>query len=193
MTDNGGYTAERTLRNSEQTDALAGGKHVLALLDSSRANLLSVQSAHLTGMRTLRKETVSSRRTPMECHTGLQFASFWVTLISGYMSTFGTMISGARKSLGISQKALASRIKKEDGEPISAQYLNDIEHDRRNAPSELLISQFAEELRLSKDHLCLAAGTIPADVKENVAAAETKTVDAAFTAFRRAVKKRHLK
>jgi transcriptional regulator with XRE-family HTH domain len=123
------------------------------------------------------------------CRTGLQSRSFWVTLISGYMSTFGKMISGARKVLGISQKTLASRIKKEDGEPISAQYLNDIEHDRRNAPSEFLISQLAKELTLSKDHLCLAAGTIPADVKENVAAAETETVDAAFSAFRRAVKK----
>jgi transcriptional regulator with XRE-family HTH domain len=105
------------------------------------------------------------------------------------MITFGKMISHARKALGISQKNLASRIKKEDGASISAQYLNDIEHDRRNAPSEFLISQLAEELGLSKDHLCLAAGTIPADVKENVAAAKTETVDAAFSAFRRAVKR----
>jgi len=45
----------------------------------------------------------------------------------------------------MSQKELAGKIKKEDGLPISAQYLNDIEHDRRNPPSEFLIAQIAED------------------------------------------------
>jgi len=90
----------------------------------------------------------------------------------------------------MSQKDLARRIRKEDdGEPISAQYLNDIEHGRRNPPSEFLISQIANELGLSKNHLCLAAGTIPADLKEEVATAKTEDVETAFIAFRRGLKK----
>ena len=55
------------------------------------------------------------------------------------MKTFGTLISEARRAKGLSQKDLAAKVKKEDGQAISAQYLNDIEHDRRNPPSELLI------------------------------------------------------
>jgi ribosome-binding protein aMBF1 (putative translation factor) len=49
------------------------------------------------------------------------------------MKTFGTIISEARRAAGLSEKELAAKVKKEDGQPISAQYLN-IEHDRRNPP-----------------------------------------------------------
>ena len=45
--------------------------------------------------------------------------------------TFGKAIADARKALKISQKELAYKILKEDGEPITPQYLNDIERDRR--------------------------------------------------------------
>ena len=62
------------------------------------------------------------------------------------MKTFGTLISEARRTKGLSQKDLASKVKKEDGQAISAQYFNDIEHDRRNPPSEFLIAQIAERL-----------------------------------------------
>ena len=41
--------------------------------------------------------------------------------------TFGTLVAQTRKSMGLSQKQLASKSKKENGEPISPQYLNDIE------------------------------------------------------------------
>lgn len=82
------------------------------------------------------------------------------------MKTFGKTISDKRKELGVSQKELARRIKKEDGTEISAQYLNDIEHDRRNPPSEYMIKQFATELQLVSDFLCLLAGTFPEDIRE---------------------------
>ena len=88
----------------------------------------------------------------------------------------------------MSQKELAGRLKKEDGQPISPQYLNDIEHDRRNPPSEFLIAQIAHVLSLDKDVLCLAAGTIPQDLKK-MATADPEKVEEAFRAFRRAVKK----
>jgi transcriptional regulator with XRE-family HTH domain len=105
------------------------------------------------------------------------------------MKTFGTIISEARRTAGLSQKELAAKVKKEDGQPISAQYLNDIEHDRRNPPSEFLIAQFATLLKLDKDMLCLAAGTIPQDLQK-MAASQSEKMEQAFKAFRKAIKKK---
>jgi transcriptional regulator with XRE-family HTH domain len=102
--------------------------------------------------------------------------------------TFGQIIANARRKLGISQKVLAERIKKENGESISPQYLNDIERDRRNPPSEYLITQFAKELRLNKDYLLLAAGTVPQEVKEKLSESDPDAVDQAFRAFRRRIR-----
>jgi transcriptional regulator with XRE-family HTH domain len=103
------------------------------------------------------------------------------------MKTFGTIISEARRAKELSQKDLASKVKKEEGQPISAQYLNDIEHDRRNPPSEFLIEQIASILDISKDVLCIAAGTIPAEFKR-IARAQPERLEQAFKAFRKAVK-----
>lgn len=102
--------------------------------------------------------------------------------------TFGQIIAEARKKLGLSQKQLAERIKKEDGEPISPQYLNDIERDRRNPPSEFLITQFAKELKLSNDYLLLAAGTVSTALKEKLSDSDPVEVEKAFQAFRKQIK-----
>lgn len=102
--------------------------------------------------------------------------------------TFGQIIAEARKKAGISQKELAERILKEDGEPISPQYLNDIERDRRNPPSEFLIARFAKELKLSKNYLMLAAGTLPKEVVEELGDSDQNDVERAFQAFRRQIK-----
>ena len=66
---------------------------------------------------------------------------------------FGNYISGRRKALQMSQKELAAKIKKVDGSPISPQYLNDIERNRRNPPSENLIQQIADILGISFEYL----------------------------------------
>jgi len=104
------------------------------------------------------------------------------------MATFGAIISDARKKAGLSQKELASKIKKEDGDAISPQYLNDIEHDRRNPPGEFLIEQFAKALDLPKDALMAAAGVLSADLQklaaEKMAADKPGHVAQAFKAFR---------
>lgn len=103
------------------------------------------------------------------------------------MATFGEVLSEARRAKGISQKELAALVKKEDGQAISPQYLNDIEHGRRNPPSEFLIGRLAQALGVSKDVLCLAAGTVPTDLQKLVASQPEK-VEAAFRAFRKAVR-----
>lgn len=88
----------------------------------------------------------------------------------GFMSdsnaTLGGVISDARKKLGISQKELAAKIKRaEDDLPISAQYLNDIEHDRRSPGNDHIISQFAAILELSESYLFFLANRVPTELR----------------------------
>jgi transcriptional regulator with XRE-family HTH domain len=78
--------------------------------------------------------------------------------------TFGEAITRARKDKRLSQKQVAAGTLKEDGQAISAQYLNDIEHDRRNPPSEYIVRQLANALDLDLDYLLFLAGRFPADV-----------------------------
>jgi transcriptional regulator with XRE-family HTH domain len=115
------------------------------------------------------------------------------TLISGFklgaaVKTFGRIVTEARKALGISQKDLAGRILKENGEPISAQYLNDIEHGRRDPPSEFFIEQFARHLKLLREPLIAAAGRYPADIRDTIAGADPRAVEQAFAAFRQVLR-----
>jgi transcriptional regulator with XRE-family HTH domain len=107
-----------------------------------------------------------------------------------WLSTFGQIIAKARKALDISQKDLAAQIRKEDGDAISPQYLNDMEHDRRDPPSEFFNAQFAKHLKLSKEHLIAAAGMWPTDLREKLPAADPKKVEEAFTAFRKVLKEK---
>lgn len=106
------------------------------------------------------------------------------------MKTFGQLIAEARKALGLSQKDLAAKVRKEDGQPISPQYLNDIEHDRRNPPSEFIIVQLAKHLKLRPEPLIAAAGMWPEDLRARLAAADPEAVQQAFTAFRKALKEK---
>lgn len=97
--------------------------------------------------------------------------------------SFGQQVSQTRKRLGLSQKHLASMLKRDDGISISPQYLNDIEHDRRSPSSPLLIGQFSNVLGLDTDYLFYLTGRIPADVATMNLSADT--VAKAMTALRR--------
>ena len=100
--------------------------------------------------------------------------------------TFGRYIADARKKLQMSQKELASQIlREEDDEPISPQYLNDIEHDRRSPTSDHLIRQFAEVLNIDEGGLFLLAGKIPDDLRSQVS--DPAKAAEAFVNFRRAI------
>lgn len=77
--------------------------------------------------------------------------------------TFGSIVSGRRKLLGITQKDLAAAIIKQDGKPISSQYLNDIELGRRGAPSDHLIDELAMALKLDRNALYHAGGKVPCE------------------------------
>jgi transcriptional regulator with XRE-family HTH domain len=100
--------------------------------------------------------------------------------------TFGRIIRDQRKKLGMSQKRLAERIKKEDGASISPQYLNDIEFDRRGPPT-YIIDQLAEVLQMPGDNLYLLAGQMPSDLRETPY--DSARFEKAFQAFRRELKR----
>jgi transcriptional regulator with XRE-family HTH domain len=97
--------------------------------------------------------------------------------------SLGEIISDNRKRLGYTQKYLAQCIQKEGGAPITAQYLNDIEHDRRSPSSPIIIEQLAKALQLQSEVLYFQAGALPADLQHRSVPSEK--VVAAFQAFRK--------
>jgi transcriptional regulator with XRE-family HTH domain len=101
-------------------------------------------------------------------------------------ATFGQVLSAARRRAGLSQRELAARIRKEDGEPISPQYLNDLERDRRNPPASHFLNQLAAVLELPEEYLDFVAGQLPADLRQGRYAPDQ--VQAAFSAFRRTLR-----
>jgi transcriptional regulator with XRE-family HTH domain len=100
--------------------------------------------------------------------------------------TFGQVLTAARRKAGLSQRELAARIHKDDGEPISPQYLNDLERDRRNPPAQHLLKQFAAALHLPEEYLAFVAGQLPEDLRTGSYAPDQ--VQAAFHAFRRTLR-----
>ena len=97
--------------------------------------------------------------------------------------TFGGAISDARKAKGWALKDLATKILREDEGPISPQYLNDIEHDRRNPSSDRMVQQFADALGIDRDWLYYLAGRFPDDVRDKNLS--SKQVTELMVAFRR--------
>jgi len=97
--------------------------------------------------------------------------------------TFGGAISDARKAKGWALKDLAARVRREDDETISPQYLNDIEHDRRSPSSDRMVQQFADALGINCDWLYYLAGRFPEWMREENLS--EKQVSEVMVAFRR--------
>ncbi|MBN2500057.1 MAG: helix-turn-helix transcriptional regulator [Anaerolineales bacterium] len=72
----------------------------------------------------------------------------------------GQYIINKRKEQGINQKDLAEKM------DISPQYLNDIEHNRRNPQTKELLEKFSQHLDIDLDYLQYLAGIIPEDIQE---------------------------
>jgi transcriptional regulator with XRE-family HTH domain len=101
--------------------------------------------------------------------------------------SFGRALSEARKHANLTQRELAARVLKDDGQPISAPYLHDLEHDNRNPPSPRLIEQIAKALDVNPDILYYWAGVLPEDVRRSDV--DDRRILAAFRAFRRELDK----
>lgn len=102
--------------------------------------------------------------------------------------TFGQAVSEARKLKKMSQKELATMLVKEDGTPISPQYLNDIERDRRNPPGETIISQFAEILDVPEEYFFFLAHEIPPKYRSDSPSNPAQVLQA-FEAFARSYRR----
>lgn len=103
------------------------------------------------------------------------------------MQSLGQLIVQARKKRQLSQKELASLIEREDGKPISPQYLNDIERDRRT-PGDHVLEQLARVLGLDSnlEYMYYLIGKWPANLKELTMDADAFTE--AMRVFRRSPK-----
>jgi len=101
------------------------------------------------------------------------------------MKTFGQVLTEVRKRAGLTQKELAERLRREDGRPIDAPYLNAVEHDRRRPTPNSIIEQLAKIVGISADILFYHAGRMPTDVKGDI---EHARVEAAWQAVRKAFK-----
>jgi transcriptional regulator with XRE-family HTH domain len=111
------------------------------------------------------------------------------SLIKEQALSFGDIVVQARQRIGLSQKHLAAQLRKEDGSPISAQYLHDIEKGRRNPPPPPLLDQLAQALNLPPDYLYYAAGELPQDLRE--AGLGPEQVHKVFGALRDELKSGH--
>lgn len=78
-------------------------------------------------------------------------------------TSLGQAIVTRRKKLGLTQKQLALMVHKEDGEPITPQYLNDVERDRRR-PTPFIVQRIAEALGGDADELHRLARQLPPDI-----------------------------
>jgi transcriptional regulator with XRE-family HTH domain len=105
------------------------------------------------------------------------------------LSSFGSAVASARKEKGWSQKELAAKIfKEEDQSPITPQYLNDIEHNRRSPTSAHLVNQFSRVLSIDVEVLFAVIGMLPEKDRKLVSTATPKDIGAAFVAFRKTLK-----
>jgi len=101
------------------------------------------------------------------------------------MKTLGQFLIERRKAQGLSQKEFAVLIKNRDGKPLSATYLNYLEHDR-GKPPDYLLDQFAEVLQVERDVLYFWAQRMPPDIAPGEASVDQVTN--AYRAFRRELK-----
>src|SRR5438045_1920550 len=77
--------------------------------------------------------------------------------------TLGRVIAERRSALGLSLKDLGRLVHKEDGHGVSAQYLHDIERDRRT-PSPHVLSELARALGVDVHYLAAVAGQCPTEL-----------------------------
>jgi transcriptional regulator with XRE-family HTH domain len=88
----------------------------------------------------------------------------------------------------LTQKELAAKIRRDDGQgTISPQYLNDIEHDRRNPTAHHLLEQVARVLQLDAAYLAYLAGQFPKQVGRQPL--DRERFAQAWSAFRQTVEK----
>ncbi len=105
------------------------------------------------------------------------------------MKTLGQLLVERRKAHGLEQKQLAALINNRDGKPISATYLNYLEHDY-GKPPDYLLDQLADVLKIERDVLYFWARRVPLDIEPGEALSD-KQIAAAYRVFRRELNRAH--
>jgi len=103
------------------------------------------------------------------------------------MKPFGEVLAEARKRRGLTLKAVAARVLKDDGTPMSQPYLNDIELGHKGPPSEGMIRQLAKVLGVEVEVLRFYANRVYERPKG--ADPAPGQIVAAYRAFRRELEK----
>ena len=96
----------------------------------------------------------------------------------------GEAINQARRARRLTLRQLAEQVTKDDGTPISPQYLNDIELHHR-VPTPHILREFARVLELDDDTLLALAGAADVVVHEYVTSHPEQT-EAVIRLFRAA-------
>jgi len=104
------------------------------------------------------------------------------------MKHFGEVLAEARKQRGLTLKAVAPRVVKDDGVPMSDAYLNDIELGHKGPPSDAMLRQLARVLRIEIEVLRFYANRVYE--KPKGADPEPGQIVAAYRAFRRELEKK---
>ena len=79
---------------------------------------------------------------------------------------FGAAVRQGRQARGESMRVFVSRVRKEDGTPITIGYLSDIERGNRFPTSDHMVRQFAAAARLPADWLFYLADRWPPDIRD---------------------------
>src|SRR5262245_11432422 len=87
----------------------------------------------------------------------------------------GDAINQARRARKLTLRQLAEQVTKDDGTPISPQYLNDIELHHR-VPTPHVLWEFARVLELDADALRASAGAADVVLREYVASHPAQTL-----------------
>jgi transcriptional regulator with XRE-family HTH domain len=102
--------------------------------------------------------------------------------------TFGELIADLRTKRGLTLRELARQVLKEDGKPISFQYLSELENDTRNPPPDYLIDKLASVLKVSRNLLFIHARRIPRDLP--LTSITESQADKLYTTFRKKLRNR---
>jgi transcriptional regulator with XRE-family HTH domain len=104
------------------------------------------------------------------------------------MKTFGEVLAEARKRRGLTLKAVAARVLKDDGKPMSQPYLNDIELGHKGPPADAMLRQLARILGVEIEVLRFYANRVYEKPKGADPAPDQ--IVAAYRAFRRELDKK---
>jgi transcriptional regulator with XRE-family HTH domain len=151
------------------------------LANSARPSLRPEGRWWIAVLPNSRKAIISRQNAAMARNGGQAVAA-------ASMKTFGEVLAEARKRRGLTLKAVAARVLKDDGKPMSQPYLNDIELGHKGPPADAMLRQLARILGVEIEVLRFYANRVYEKPKGADPAPDQ--IVAAYRAFRRELDKK---